>query len=326
MAGFVDKLAQDLGYQRYRNTAYGRTNGIFFNVVPMDTGSVALYGAVGAQAAGQSNMPTVRAFVKREGGIDMIGVNAFLKRKWKGFKIYNIQADGVSVWMNINNAWTLKAENVEALLLELSAYLAQNGYTSGCSLCTATEGLGYTEQDGRVMEVCEACHARLQNAVEDIRAERETTGSYAKGALGAVLGGIIGIIPWVVIGLIGYVAAISGLIMAWLSYKGYQMAGGRKGRGMVWILVVVLVVFTYVGVIASLYANIAADGFEMVDNAFLIVLTLPFIPGEDVGAVWGQLALGWLFAGLGSFSLIRKANREGAGKDLAVQRINKEQQ
>ena len=97
---------------------------------------------------------------------------------------------------------------------------------------------------------------------------------------------------------------------------------------MVWILIVVLVVFTYVGVMTSLYVGVVIDsqqqGYELVDNAFVIILTMPFVPGEDTGMIWGQLALGWLFAGLGGFGLIRRANREAKGKDLAVQRIGKE--
>ncbi len=327
MAGFIDRLAQKMGYQRHKNTAFGRTNGIFFNVIPVDAANVALYGAVGARMAqGAPATPVVRAYVKREGGIDLNGINAFLRsRKWKGLKVYDAQADQASVWMNINNAWMVKAEDVEALLQEFSAFLTQSGYTSGCGFCTATEGLGYTEQDGRIMEVCDACHERLQGAVEEIKAQRETTGSYGKGLIGAVLGGIVGIVPWVLIGMLGYVAAISGLIMAWLSYKGYQLLGGKKGRGMVWILIIVLIVFTYVGVMASLFATVASQGYEMVDNALLIILALPFTPGEDMGLVWGQLALGWLFAGLGSFGLLRRAGKEAAGKDLAVKRIDKVQ-
>lgn len=263
----------------------------------------------------------MRAYVKREGGIDLYCINAFLRKKWKGLKVYDAQADEASVWMHINNVWTIKAENVAALLNEFSAYLAANGYYSGCSLCPATEGLGYTEQDGRVMEVCDACHQRLQGIVEDFKAERQTTGSYAKGALGAVLGGVIGIIPWVLIGLLGYVAAISGLIMAWLSYKGYQLAGGKRGRGMVWIIIVVLIIFTYIGVMGSLYASAINEGYDM-RGTLLLVLIAPFLPQYfETGVLWGQLALGWLFAGLGSFGLIRRANREATGKDLAVKRL-----
>ncbi len=330
MAGFVIRLAERMGYHYHKNTAYGRTNGIFFNVIMVDTGNAALYGAVGSRMVndGQSTMPTVRAYVKHENGIDLNAINAFLlQKKWKGLKVYNAQADETAVWMHINNAWTLKAENVETLLNEFSAWLVQNGYYSGCSFCPATEELGYTEQGGRVMEACDECHQRLAGIVEEFKAERDTAGSYVKGALGAAVGGLIGIIPWVLIGMLGYVAALSGLIMSWLSYKGYQLAHGKRGKGMVWVLVVVLIVFTYIGVMASTYVSIvnqAKDaGYELVDNAFWIVLTLPFTPNEDVGVIWGQLAMGWIFAGLGSFGLIRRANREGSGKDIAVNRIDR---
>lgn len=323
MAGWIDSLSGALGYQRYKNTAYGRINGIFFNVIPVDTASVALYGAVGAQMAnGRPNMPVVRAYVKRESGIDLMGINAFLSRKWKGVKVYPAQADEASVWMNITNAWMLKADNVAALLFEFSMYLSQNGYYSGCSFCPATENLGYTEQDGRVMEVCGACHEKLQGIMEDFKAERAVTGSYSKGALGAVLGGIVGIVPWVLIGMLGYVAAISGFIMAWLSYKGYRLLGGKLGRGMTWILILALIVLTYVGVITSVYFSaIVSGGYAVTFESFAMFLMLPFSSNDYSGMLWGQLALGWLFAGLGSFGLIRRANREASGKDLTLKRI-----
>ena len=310
MAGQAERFTQQTAYMKHDNTLYGRTNGIFFNV----------------QYASLSIAATVRAFIKRDSGIDLFGINGFLKENKKKYHAADAQTDGRSVWVTLNSSTVLKAETTMEFLNEFSSYLVGNGYSSSCNLCTNTENLGYTEQDGQVMEVCEACHEKLQGAVEEIKAQRETTGSYAKGAVGAVLGGIVGIVPWVLIGMLGYVAAFSGLIMAWLSYKGYQLLGGKKGRGMVWVLVIVLIVFTYVGVMASqMVTDANLGGFELTGNAILIYLMAPFLPEYFyTEVIWGQLALGWLFAGLGSFGLIRKANKEASGKDLEVKRVGKE--
>lgn len=311
MAGQAERLIEQAAYMKHGNTLYGRTNGIFFNV----------------QYANLSIAATVRAYVKRNEGIDLYSINVFLKENKKKYHLVDAQTDGRSVWTVLNSSTVLKAETVTEFLNEFSSFLAANGYSSSCSFCASTENLGYTEQDGQVMEACEACHEKLQGAVEEIKAQRDTTGSYAKGAIGAVLGGIVGVVPWVLIGMLGYIAALSGLIMAWLSYTGYRLLGGKKGRGMVWVLVIVLIVFTYVGVMANLMVSDSnLQGFEVTGNAFLIYLMAPFLPEYFyTGAIWGQLALGWLFAALGSFGLIRRANKEAKGKDLEVKRIDNQQ-
>lgn len=306
--GQAERFTQQTAYMRHGNTLYGRTNGIFFNV----------------QYASLSIAATVRAYVKRDSGIDLFGINGFLKENKKKYHAADAQTDGRSVWMTLNSSTVLKAETATEFLTEFSSYLVSNGYSSSCNLCMNIENLGYTEQDGQVMEVCEACHEKLQGAVEEIRTQRETTGSYAKGAVGAVLGGIVGIVPWVLIGMLGYVAAISGLIMAWLSYKGYQLLGGKRSRGMIWVLVIVLIVFTYVGVIGSIFVQIVnANGYALTLESFIGFVSISFTQNEFTGMIWGQLALGWLFAGLGSFSLLRRARHEGRGKDIEVKRVGK---
>ena len=47
------------------------------------------------------------------------------------------------------------------------------------------------------------------------------------GVLGAFLGGAIGMIPWLLLSLLGYVAAVGGLAMAFAAYYGYKLLCGR---------------------------------------------------------------------------------------------------
>ena len=50
------------------------------------------------------------------------------------------------------------------------------------------------------------------------------------GVVGAFLGTLLGVVCTVVIGQMGYVASISGLVMAVGALKGYELLGGRLSK------------------------------------------------------------------------------------------------
>lgn len=311
MATRTGKLAKLTGFMLYEDTAFGRMNGIFLN----------------ANINNLSGITTVTAYAKRAAGVDMQGVNAFLKDNKKLQNKASAAFDGTAVTVTILNYLKLNVQTVADLLSDFSQYLAGQGYYSTCAFCDKNDELGYTVQEGRVMEACPACHEKLEGILTDIKKEREQTGSYFSGAAGAVLGGIIGIIPWVLIGLIGYVASISGMIMAFLTYKFYLLFKGKRGPGMLFIVIAVLIVLTYVAVTVNQtitdYNYLTEMGYYDIPifELFGMELTAPFYP-EDAGYLWGQIGLGWLFAGIGSFVFLRRIRRESAGKDIEVKRLN----
>ncbi len=332
MATRTGKLAKLTGFMLYEDTAFGRMNGIFLN----------------ANINNLSGITTVTAYAKRAAGVDMQGINAFLKDNKKLQNNASAAFDGTAVTVTILNYLKLNVQIVADLLSDFSQYLAGQGYYSTCAFCDKSDELGYTVQEGRVMEACPACHKKLEGILTDLKKEREQTGSYFSGAAGAVLGGIIGIIPWVLIGLIGYIASISGMIMAFLTYKFYQLFKGKRGRAMVLIVILVLIVFTYTGVVisdsVSIITEINKEGIHIDNVKFItdmaaapfspgieIVYTAPvattaYITGQDwadmTGDLWRDIALGFLFAGIGSFVFLRRIGRESAGKDIEVKRLN----
>lgn len=311
MAKQLDRFIESAKYQRYNKIAYGRTNDIFFNVQYVNYNCHAL----------------ISVFVKNPNGINADQINLFLKENKKRFKTNNVTVSDGVISVLMPSPTVVKAELVETFLNDFSAFLKENGYVSSCTFCSSNESIGYTFTDGMVREVCPECHEKLSNVVEDIKEERETSGSYLTGAVGAIIGGILGIIPWVLIGMIGWIAAVSGLIMAYLSHKGYMLLKGKVGKGMIWILIVVLVVFTYVAVLISMGVMVMQElGLSLSDiyifKFLQTMLVFPFTSEPGVGEIWLQLALGWLFAGLGSYRILKKARKESSGKDLAVQRIN----
>ncbi len=64
------------------------------------------------------------------------------------------------------------------------------------------------------------------------------------GVVGAFLGSLLGVVCTVVIGQLGYVASISGLIMAVGALKGYELLAGRLSKKGALISSVLIVVMT----------------------------------------------------------------------------------
>jgi hypothetical protein len=96
---------------------------------------------------------------------------------------------------------------------------------------------------------------------------------------------------------------------------------------MTWILIVVLVVFTYIAVLTSegvaAYQMIMDEGLDItVWELTQLTFAAPFLPEIfDTGALWASIGLGWFFAGLGSFTFLRKTNKEAVGAELAIRRV-----
>lgn len=162
-----------------------------------------------------------------------------------------------------------------------------------------------------------ACAERVQREIEAeyARTQQEDTGTYGGGFLGALIGGVLGGVVWAIVLLMGYVASIVGLLIAWLADKGYSLCRGKRGKGKVAILIVAILVGLLVG-------TFGADAISLVQmiNAgelpgatygdipfmFLLLLTDP----AYISATLGNLALGVLFAALGVWAFLRKAGKE----------------
>jgi hypothetical protein len=308
----LTRFASQTGYALHGSVAYGRTNGLFFNVTfDIENGAV-----------------TVRAYIRpiesltfrdtgRGRGIDLSRISEYLEVRRREFLNTGAQADERSVWVTLHSDdHGVKAESAAAFVYEFSRFLSDRGYVSSCASCPATRSLICMVQDGQVLEVCDACQSQLGASAQRITQSCSMSGSYLRGAFGAVLGGIAGFVPWVLLGLIGYVAALGGLLMAYFSYMGYRLLRGKQASGMLLIIVAVLIVFTYAAVMVNEgiaeYRTLTASGanaglFEQVGA----MMTAPFEPqAYDTRLLWLRLGTGWLFAGIGSFALMLRRRRE----------------
>jgi len=148
--------------------------------------------------------------------------------------------------------------------------------------------------------------------------------NYGSGAIGAFLGGLIGSIPWAFVYHMGYFVAWLGLLIGFLAKKGYELLGGKKGVGKIWIVCGATVFGVTLG-------NVLPDFYEfakLIDSGEIQGATYWDIPSLYKNwvsynglwpAIFKNLALGLLFGGLGLSSLFKEMAAEVNPKPLQPQ-------
>ena len=175
--------------------------------------------------------------------------------------------------------------------------------------------------NGVARHMHESCAATMQERIshEENRAAEEDPGSYGAGFLGALLGGLIGAIPWALLYLAGRVAAVLGLLIGWLSEKGYRKLGGKNGRAKALILIVTAIISVCVGNLLGEW--LGAAKYVLQGEAYGLgygdILPLMFaLLAEDAeyrSMMLKNVVLGLLFAALGIFVIIKKSIQSTSG-------------
>lgn len=160
--------------------------------------------------------------------------------------------------------------------------------------------------------------AKRDIAHDNERRAQEATGSYIKGAVGAFLGSMLGAVVWAVVLMLGYVASLVGLLIGWLSDRGYRLMRGKNGKGKVAILIVSIifgVVIGTVGADAIMLAQMIGQG-ELPGWAYADIPALMLaVFAEDAEyriLVLKNIGMGLLFAALGVYYFVFRTGKEVA--------------
>ena len=228
---------------------------------------------------------------------------------------YNVLNDGVQMSFRANGKGMA---SLRALLSQLLGALAQEGFigTACCSRCGgAADG---TEkivlQNGRAQLMHEACITALADEQrEAVQQQSHSGNNYWMGLLGAVLGTLVGLIPWVLLARAGYFASIAGFLIGLCAKKGYELFRGKLGRPKL----VVLIVCSVLGVVLAQYVDvwiqvaIELDGYffsfgELTSITTQLILTEP----EVLTPFLINLALGLVFALAGLWGVFAQTKQE----------------
>ncbi|MCM1182229.1 MAG: hypothetical protein NC337_02510 [Roseburia sp.] len=153
-----------------------------------------------------------------------------------------------AVSRNSTNNVDKMCENMNYLLDAMTAFLHERGFEPCCQTCgTASQTVGFAVEKAR-MHLCPSCAARIKSENEvKIQEKGSRRGNLVGGIVGAFLGSLIGVLCIVIFSQLGYVAAISGVIMAVCTVKGFELLGGRLNKVGIVICCVIMAVMTWFG-------------------------------------------------------------------------------
>ena len=140
------------------------------------------------------------------------------------------------------------AGKIHTLLPELLSFLHENGYENCCEISHAVGETVGCMTSGVPQLVAPALFTELsRKADQNERIQAETPENIGRGILGALIGGLIGAAAIVLIGQLGYVAAISGMVLGYCTIGGYRRGAGKLSALGIAVSVVVMLAAVYLG-------------------------------------------------------------------------------
>ena len=206
-------------------------------------------------------------------------------------------------------------EKIKGLLSDaLPAFLDMlklEGFVGGCELCGAEKETEAVYVAGECLCLCDECYDRVsQNAAAYTANEKNKKENLAGGIVGALVGSLIGVASIVLLSQLGYVAALSGVIMAVCALKGYELLGGKLTKKGVIISTVIMIIMTYVGDRLDWGILIAR---ELETDVFYGYRLVPLLLSEEIIDMTNyvlNLVLVYAFLLVGAIPTIRNAMRK----------------
>lgn len=137
-----------------------------------------------------------------------------------------------------------------------------------------------------------------------VAVELEKPENVLNGILGALIGALIGGASIVLLGMINTVSAISGVILAFCTLKGYELLGGKLSKVGIAISAVLILVMPFCGYLVSSGIGIINEVKEylpdltLMESIQLMFAMVEYDP-ELKGVLVSELLQLYLFNGLG---------------------------
>lgn len=131
---------------------------------------------------------------------------------------------------------------------ELFAFFREKGCSPSCSLCSQAEDVTAYRAGSSIYHLCPNCETNMRgNLAAAAQQKEQKKENIVGGIVGALLGSLLGVVVIIILSRMGYVAALSGVIMAVGVLKGYELLGGKLTTKGIVISAVLMLVMTYVG-------------------------------------------------------------------------------
>lgn len=195
--------------------------------------------------------------------------------------------------------------------------LRQTGCVSCCKVCGAVTDTRLYYTGGTISSLCADCSQQISlsadNQAQVMARQHENV---IGGIVGALIGSLIGAACILIISQLGYIAAISGVVMGVCTVKGYELLGRKISRKGIVISGVIMLAVVFLSNQAD-WAIAVAKYFEMdFFTAFRAVPELLEAEAIEASTYYGDLALLYVFTLLGAVPTMRNALKTKAVSNL----------
>lgn len=212
-------------------------------------------------------------------------------------------------------------------LSETVKFLHSHAYAPCCDVCGQNVETAALKTGGQYYHMCPDCETKLRGGFA-MKAQQESQKkeNIIGGIVGALLGSLLGALSILVLSQLGYVAALSGAIMAVCVLKGYEMLGGKLTKKAIVISVIIMILMTYFGdrVDWAIILFREAGGADAGFNIFECYRLVSYALAEeiiDVGSYVANLFLLYVFVALGAVPAIRSKLKEKKEEGIII-RLN----
>lgn len=153
--------------------------------------------------------------------------------------------------------------------------------------------------------MCQECYAQLQQNKTLVQAQKkQKSENVIGGIVGALLGSLVGVACIILVSQLGYVAALSGIVMAVCTLKGYELLGGKLSKKGIAISAILMLVMAYVGDRADWAIVVARELEADFITAFQSIPVLLEQQIIDESSYWGNVVLLYFFLLVGAVPTI----------------------
>ncbi len=149
----------------------------------------------------------------------------------------------------------------------------------------------------------------VSSIARDVEEKNNKKENMVAGIVGALLGSLIGVAAILLISRLGFVAAVSGMIMGVCCLKGYELLGGKISRTGALICAGIMVVMVYMAVRLDwtliIIRDLGWDFFTAFTNVHYVVKA-----SDNTGNFIMGLVMNYLFTALGGAPSIVNAMQE----------------
>ena len=158
-----------------------------------------------------------------------------LKKEFHGISEAQVKKNYIKVKLHEGNSKKV-SEDIEKILDRITDFLEKEGTVSCCAFCGISpeeaeiKATQVIKNESEVHYLCENCHHEKSEELEKNKKEMASVKeNYILGFIGSLLGASVGGILWVIIGMFGYIAAISVIVILIGGIAGYTLFTKKMG-------------------------------------------------------------------------------------------------